>query len=182
MKHQEFISAATEVRILLGMLTKMSRQELQDHLDNCGVGISALHHGVMRLLNHHPYTIKELSKHMLVEPASLVPVVDELERKTYLLRTTDPQDRRRTPLVLTEEGQQMLSNLPPMPSTGPFMRTLEGMGDDKLQQLLSLLRELAHGMSENKEMVAELTKTVQMQVAGRTAETAKKAKKQTSIP
>lgn len=165
MKQQEFIVAATEIRILLGMLTKMSRQEWQEHLDKCGVGISALHHGVMRLLYHHPYTIKELSKHMLVEPASLVPVVDELERKSYLRRTTDPQDRRRTPLVLTDEGQQMILSMPPLPPTSRFMQTLETMGEEKLVGLLSLLRELAQGMSENQEMIAELSKTVQMQMA-----------------
>lgn len=177
MKQQEFSAAAAEIRILLGILTKMSRQELQDHLDKCGYGISALHHGVMRLLNHHPYTIKELSKHMLVEPASLVPVVDELERKTYLRRTTDPLDRRRTPLVLTDEGQQILSSLPPMPASGPYMQTLQAMGDGKIQQLLHLLRELAQGMSENKDMVPELTKTVQMQIANRSVAIEKKAKK-----
>lgn len=165
MKHQEFITAATEIRVLMVMLAKLTRQEMQEHLDTCDVGISTLHHSVMRLLRHHPYTIKELSKHMLVEPASLVPVVDELERRTYLRRTTDPKDRRRNPLVLTENGEQMLHTLPTLPMSSPFFRTLQEMGDDKILDLLGRLRELATGMSENKEMVAEVSKTVRMQMS-----------------
>lgn len=168
MKRQEFIAAATEIRILMGMLTKMTRNELQNHLDACGVGISTLHHGVMRLLRHHPYTIKDLSRHMLVEPASLVPVIDELENKTLVRRTTDPQDRRRTPLVLTEQGEQMLVALPTLPMSSPFLRTLETMGDEKINVLLGALRELAEGVTDNKDMVAELSYTVRMQTAGKT--------------
>lgn len=167
MKRQEFIASAAEIRVLLRVLTKMAHQEFQEHLDACGVGISMPHYGVMRLLKHHPYTIKELSKYMLVEPASLVPVVDELERKTFVRRTADPNDRRRTPLVLTEQGDHMLTGLPQLPSSGPFMRTLEGMGDEKVLELLEHLRELAYGMSDNKEMVPELTKTVRMQISGK---------------
>lgn len=167
MKRQEFIAAATEIRILLGLLTKISRQEFQEHLEACGVDISTLHHGVMRLLRHHPYTIKDLSKHMLVEPASLVPVIDELEQRTLVRRTTDPNDRRRTPLILTEQGERMLVTLPTMPASSPFLRTLEMMGDEKITDLLARLRELAEGVSENKEMVSELSLTVRMQLAGR---------------
>lgn len=165
MKHQEFITAATEIRVLMGMLTKLTRQELQEHLNTCGVDISTLHHGVMRLLRHHPYTIKELSRHMHMEAASLVPVVDDLERKTYLRRTTDPNDRRRNPLVLTDQGEQMLHTLPTLPMSSPFFKTLQEMGDDKILDLLARLRELATGMSENKEMVTELSKTVRMQMS-----------------
>jgi DNA-binding MarR family transcriptional regulator len=163
MKHQEFIASATEIRILLRILTKLAHQEFQEHLDACGVGISPPHYGVMRLLKHHPYTIKELSRHMLVEPASLVPVVDELERKTFVRRTTDPNDRRRTPLVLTEQGDQLLTDLPHLPDSSPFLKTLQGMGDAKIHDLLARLRELANGMSDNQELLAELTKTVRMQ-------------------
>src|SRR6266496_1979008 len=165
MKRQEFIASATEIRILLRILTKLSHQEFQEHLEACGVGISVHHYGVMRLLKFHPYTIKELSKHMLVEPASLVPIVDELERKAFVHRTTDPNDRRRTPLILTEEGDHMLMSLPPAHVTGPFIKTLEAMGDGKVLELLSGLRTLAAGMSENKEMITELADTVRMQMS-----------------
>lgn len=165
MKRQEFLAAATEIRILMTILTKLTRQELQEHLDRCGMDMSTLDHGVMRLLRHYPFTISELSKHMLVEPATLVPVVDELERKQWIRRTTDPNDRRRTPLVLTAEGEQLLAALPGMPMSGAFTQTLERMGDDKVQDLLERLRELTAGMSEDKRLVPELSKSVRMQVS-----------------
>lgn len=173
---KEFVMMATEIRILMRILTKLSHQEFAEHLENSGVGISAPHYGVMRLLKLHPFTIKELSKHMVVEPASLVPVIDELERKTFVKRTTDPSDRRRTPLVLTDEGDQMLTNLPLMPLSSPYMNTLEAMGEERVKGLLEGLRELALGMSEDKQMVTELEKTVRLQLGNRSESSVKKLK------
>ena len=173
---KDFVVMATEIRILMRILTKLAHQEFAEHLDKCGVGISAPHYGVMRLLKLHPYTIKELSKHMVVEPASLVPVVDELERKAFVRRTTDPADRRRTPLILTDEGDRMLTNLPLMPLSSPFMRTLDAMGEERMHDLLAGLRELAMGMSDNQEMVAELEKTVRLQVGDKADHLEKKVK------
>ncbi len=165
MKRQELIARVIEIRILLTMVAKVSRQEWQEHLDACGVGLSMLHIAVLRLLKHHPYTIKELSTHILVEPASLVPVVDELENKGYVRRTTDPQDRRRTPIILTEEGDQTLLTLPLVPTSSTFVQTLEGMGDEKINALLEMLRELASGMIGSEERVSVLARTVEMQTA-----------------
>lgn len=160
------------------MLAKMTRAEWQEHLDSCGVGLSTLHLGVLRLLKHHPYTIKELSKHMVVEPASLVPVVDELERKNYAQRTTDPADRRRTPLVLTPEGDELLTSLPYMPQTSAFMHTLEEMGDEKVTDLLIRLRELASGMSGDPQRIDDLSHSVHMQVSSKSLASLKKKKTQ----
>lgn len=156
------------------MLAKMTRQEFQEHLDSCGVGLSTVQLGVLRLLKHHRYTIKELSKHILVEPASLVPVVDELERKTYIRRTTDPNDRRRTPLVLTEQGDEILTTLPYTPAASAFITTLESMGDEKISSLLLHLRELASGMSGDPDRIGELVHTVHMQVSSKAPAPAKK--------
>lgn len=177
MKKQEFIASATEIRILLRILTKLSHQEFQEHLEACGAGISMPHYGVLRLLKYHPYTIKELSKHMLVEPASLVPIVDELERKDFVRRTTDPNDRRRTPLILTEEGNRVLTNLPATPTTSPFMKTLEEMGDERVTEMLTNLRALATGMSENKEMITDLAQTLRAHAGDKTSVLEKKVKR-----
>lgn len=177
MKRNEFLAAAIEIRILMAILTKLVRHELQEHLDRCGVPMSGLHHGVLRLLKHRPYTISELSKHMVVEPASLVPVVDDLERKSWVRRGTDPADRRRTPLLLTEEGDRLLTSLPMMPSSSPYVRTLERMGEQRVFELLATLRELADGASENKDIVPEISRTVQIQMGGRAALTPDKKPK-----
>ncbi|MBI4672293.1 MAG: MarR family transcriptional regulator [Chloroflexi bacterium] len=173
MKHHELLATAVEIRILTAILTKLTRQELQSHLDECGAGLSTVHHGVARLLRNRPFTISELSKHMMVEPASLVPIVDDLERKKLVRRSTDPQDRRRTPLLLTTAGERLLARIPVLPSSGRFLQTLEKMGDDKIALLLELLRELADGTSENKELVSEMSNTVRFQIVGGSAPSTK---------
>ena len=163
MKQYECMTAAAEIRMLISVLTKLTRQEWQEQLEASGLGVSPLDASLMRFLRHHPFTISELSKHMAVEPASLVPVVDALERKTMIRRTIDPQDRRRTPLVLTPEGERILEQLPGLTPHSAYMRTLDTMGEEKTMQLLNGLRELASGMSGSKDFVTELSKSVRMQ-------------------
>ncbi|HZQ10703.1 MAG TPA: MarR family transcriptional regulator [Anaerolineae bacterium] len=165
MKNQELNATATELRILMTILTKMARHDLQQHLDACGVDIGALPIGVMRLLHYQSLTIKDLSKHMALEPASLVPVIDDLERRNLVRRGTDPNDRRRTPLYLTEEGERLLMGIPALPIESPFVKAIEAMGEQKAQTLLALLRELANGMMQDKSTVSRISKAVRMQMA-----------------
>src|SRR5689334_14835864 len=143
MKKQELCAAAAELRILMSMMTKMARQDMQQHLNTCGVKLGTLDHGVMRLLQHQHFTIKDLSKHMRLEPASLVPVIDDLEHRQLVWRGIDPNDRRRTPLHLTEEGERLLASIPVMPMQSAYYKTLETMGAEKIEMLLALMRELA---------------------------------------
>src|SRR5512135_3252660 len=112
MKKEELNAAGLELRILAGVIAKMAGRDLERHLEVCSAGMSALQYGVLRLLGHHQCTIAELSRTMLLAPATLVPVVDALESKGLLKRERDPQDRRRTPLLLTPLGVEMLSRVP----------------------------------------------------------------------
>ena len=63
----------------------------------------------LRLLQHTPFTLRELSDRMLVTPSTLVPVIDKLESEGLLVRGKDPDDRRRTPLELTERAREAVA-------------------------------------------------------------------------
>src|SRR5260221_216207 len=74
--------------------------------------LGGLQFGVMRILHHHSFTIKELSNKMTLSAAALVPVIDSLEREGLATRGHDPADRRRTPLTLTPKGRDLIAGLP----------------------------------------------------------------------
>ena len=61
----------------------------------------------LSLVNEHPdITQSELARRLGIERSGLVAIVDELEGRGYLARTSVPSDRRVQALVPTEAGQQ----------------------------------------------------------------------------
>ncbi len=56
-----------------------------------------------------PVSQKQISDQMGLDPSDLVPVVDILEGAGFLVRSRDPQDRRRYSLTLTPAGRKTLS-------------------------------------------------------------------------
>jgi DNA-binding MarR family transcriptional regulator len=156
--------AAHEVRILAGILTKVATRDLEQRLSALGITLSSLQHGVLQLLRRHPYTSSELSRKMMVTPATLVPAVDVLERHGLVERSHDPHDRRRTPLVLTEHGIDLLKRVPFIDEDDTLVNSLAGMGKQKREQLVCLLRELVTSLSNNAVMVDEIASGVRRMV------------------
>ena len=85
------------------------------------------------------------------EPATLLPAVDTLETKGMLQRGQDPKDRRRTPLAITAQGMAVLERVPQVGENDRFLNALKGLGDQKVEQLISLLREVALQDRRKKE-------------------------------
>ncbi len=52
-----------------------------------------------------PATAAALSRHLEVRPSTLTPVLERLERLGWIARSTDPADRRRSRLTLTQEAR-----------------------------------------------------------------------------
>ena len=137
---------AEEIRVLVLMVMKAAMRDLDRRLEASGTGISGLQYGVMRQLNHESATISELSGRMLVAPATLVPVVDALERKGFVQRSSDPKDRRRVPLILTADGMQTIVRVPAASGLDPLTQGLASLGREKSRQFQALFYELVNSV------------------------------------
>jgi DNA-binding MarR family transcriptional regulator len=156
MKAREWHAAARELRILTEMIIKVSRRDTERRLTASEAGISGLQYGILRILSDQDYTLSELSHMMHREPATLVPVVDALEDKGLVKRGKDAKDRRRTPLTITEAGTAVLDRVPLVDENDVIINALRELGDQKVQRLLTLLRELATQVSKDKNKVAKV--------------------------
>lgn len=135
---------ALEVLILTAMIAKDARQDAEQRLKAFGADITAPQYRLLRQLQQvGSSTIKDLSGVMMVGPATLVPMVDTLERHGFIRRGVDPNDRRRTPLELTESGRQRLDAVPFIHTDDPIARFLRELPKDERQSLLRHLRDLA---------------------------------------
>lgn len=118
---------------------------LADLLDRCGHyyahRIRGSHRGqdsVMAWLAHNPdVTQKELAEGLGIMPASLSEVLMKLERKGYVARVKDENDRRFVRVHLTEEGEKALDE-PESKPDDPFSPLSEAERET-LKQLLGKL-------------------------------------------
>jgi DNA-binding MarR family transcriptional regulator len=107
------------------------------------LGLRPPHFGVMTLIESHPGSAQqELVTRSLIDPSSMVAVIDELEELGLAERRQHPDDRRKRAVHLTPHGRRTLAR-----ARESAMRTAQEVFaplDEKERALLrSLLRKLA---------------------------------------
>jgi DNA-binding MarR family transcriptional regulator len=157
---QEDQATALEIRILMSIGAKLAARDLEQRLLAQGLPISSLQHGILRLLQQQQFTSSELSRKLTLTPATLVPAVDALERHGFVTRGHDPSDRRRTPLLLTEAGADILARVPAVDDTDIVVTSLLSLSPAEQQQLLGLLRRLISSMAGDTAMIGGLAMTI----------------------
>jgi DNA-binding MarR family transcriptional regulator len=61
---------------------------------------------------------------MNLDPSTLVPMIDALVVRGLILRGQDPDDRRRIPLILTDEGAKIIRQAEPFDEDSVFIESL----------------------------------------------------------
>ena len=86
-------------------------------------------------------TAKEIGEHSAMHKTKVSRAVAELERRNWLTRQPDPQDRRVEHLMLTKAGREAFGNIVPLAEE--FERGLhDGLGEGPVGQFLSGLNEI----------------------------------------
>jgi DNA-binding MarR family transcriptional regulator len=125
---------------LLARLGAESRRRwarmLADH------GLTPHHFGMLMTLDHlgvaHQRRLSEL---VGVDPRNAVPLLDLLDQRGLLHRTSDPADRRRHVIALTPAGQRLLNQLR-QAADAVEADMLKGLDDHQQATLHQLLRTL----------------------------------------
>lgn len=77
-----------------------------------GLGLCQSDFGVMEALLHKgPLPVKALGEKVLLTSGSMTAAIDRLERRGWVTRGDDPQDRRRRIVRLTPEGRKTVQTL-----------------------------------------------------------------------
>lgn len=145
-----FHLSANEIYNYLALLLRFFNQSLEDRLRQHDSGINALQYGVLRMLQAEVLTISEVSQRLGVDQSTLVRSVDSLEAKGLVRRGRDPRDRRRNPLSITADGQQLLDAVPLVAADDSSLQALQALGDESLEALKTLLMQLVYSFPEGK--------------------------------
>ena len=146
---------AVQIQIYAALLLKFFNQGLEERLRERGERISSLQHAVLRMLQYDTLTISEISQRLGLDPSTLVRAVDALERRDLALRGSDPHDRRRHPITITDKGLELIEAVPEITAEDLAFQALESIGFEAATDLRDLLRELIQEFPEGK-LVAEL--------------------------
>jgi DNA-binding MarR family transcriptional regulator len=156
----ELYCTTLEVRILTAIVAKEARQDIEQRLKGYGVPITALQYRVLRQLEQRRSTIKALSQALMVEPATLVPVIGTLARHDFVRRGSDPRDRRRVPLELTQGGQEHLSRIPFVQEDDVIATYLRQLPAHERSAFLDHLRGLVTTIHGHDQAVRRITEAV----------------------
>jgi DNA-binding MarR family transcriptional regulator len=101
------------------------------------------HFGVMSLIAADPGAAQqELVERSMIDPSSMVRVIDELESMGLAERRVDPADRRRRAVHLSQRGKRKLERAREV-AVSTVEEVLAPLDEDERQKLRLLLRKLA---------------------------------------
>ena len=153
MRKGELAALAFEIRSFMGIGTKLIAEDLERRLTDYCPGMKVQEFYLLSTLMHNPSTIRELSDRMMLAPSTLVPIVDKLESGGMVVRGKDPDDRRRTPLELTEQARNLLSNVPYKHTRDNLSDALQALGLEKARELSKLLQAMVGQLDKDHTVV-----------------------------
>jgi len=149
MSRNNLIALSNEIRIFSALLLKFFNQGLEERLKANGESINSMQYGILQMVRSETLTISILSQRTGMDPSSLVRSIDTLERKGLIKRGSDPKDRRRNPLHITEKGSDLLNQVPAISETDLSFQAIQSIGSDSAnevrEQLASLIRQFPEG-------------------------------------
>lgn len=154
---EELRHAAAELKLLSAFITKIGRESFEQRMQREGHEITAPQFGLIRMLAMDgEHSLKELSQKVMVDPSTLVPSIDALERKGIVFRHRDLQDRRRVVIGLTETGHDIAQRFHAVTEDDVLYQALKQLDPADVAQLLHLMRALIHALPNGDQMMDSL--------------------------
>ena len=98
------------------------------------------------LWNQGPLSQQDLADQMQKDKNSVTKLVDAIERKGFVVRRQNPDDRRSNTLVLTEKAETLKPGAK-QKGISILDKMLEGISEDELRSFLVTLRKLNNNMN-----------------------------------
>jgi len=139
-------------------LSRLIRAEMDRRVAEAGLGITA---GEARVLSHaaRAGAVRQnvLAERVGVEAMTLSAYIDRLEARGFVIRKTDPADRRAKLVELTPEADTVLAAIRPIAATvrADAARSIAPQDWDRLNAMLKIARaNLTHLRAADREEAA----------------------------
>lgn len=150
---------SARVGFLLARAHLISREKADRALDGVGTSMKAFA-ALSTLKSDGPTSQQRLSQRIRMDPATMVEVIDQLEKDGHIVRHRNPQDRREYRLRMTASGRALLSRAE-RAILAAERETLRGLDPGQKESLLELLGRIAgsdasDGMATDEQVRAAL--------------------------
>jgi DNA-binding MarR family transcriptional regulator len=142
--------------ILSLALTRLTALEYREIIKQAKSDLPVINIGVLLVLAQESCTMAALSQWMIVTPATLVPIVDDLEKKGYLERTNHTHDRRKKVLSITTKGMQLLHHIRALNNDNKLAASIKFLGKDKAFSHIRYLEQLLSNMTGSKKIPSKI--------------------------
>jgi DNA-binding MarR family transcriptional regulator len=132
-----------DIRVLLQRSLMRTHSRLAKRLSRNleQYNLSGAMYGIIRNLGTESLTLSELSQRLLRVNSNTTALIDSLEKKGWVERVRDPEDRRVIRVRLTASGNALYAKV--LPQHTEFIRDcLEPLTDQEVIQALALLTKI----------------------------------------
>lgn len=130
------------VHVWLVLWKAFRAMEAEAERSIAGLGLCQSDFGVMEALLHKgPLPVKALGEKVLLTSGSMTAAIDRLERRGWVVRGDDPEDRRSRIVRLTPEGRRTIQALF-RSHERDMERAAAGLSPAERMDLMKLLRKL----------------------------------------
>jgi len=143
----------------VGFLVNVTAKAFQKALDaelrkNVGVTLSQWR-VIVTLVLQPGLTQKEIADKVGIEGATLVPVIDKMEKEGFLKRKPDSKDRRVNRIYLTPKADSLWSS---MTESALRIRKIstKDISEDQIKNTLDILRKISKNLATHFELDTSL--------------------------
>lgn len=132
-------------------LKKMMNRGLGRDLDNANITMSEFI--LMREVakntkeSYNPMALTEVREYLSVSKAAVSQMINSLEKRGYLTREVDVNNRRNIIVVLTEVGQEVYQKKN-QEFFDRFEKVIQGIGETDISHFIAMINKMADAMGE----------------------------------
>ena len=132
-------------------LKKMMNRGLGRDLDNANITMSEFI--LMREVakntkeSYNPMALTEVREYLSVSKAAVSQMINSLEKRGYLTREVDVNNRRNIIVVLTEVGQEVYQKKN-QEFFDRFEKVIQGIGETNISHFIAMINKMADAMGE----------------------------------
>ena len=145
---------AARIGFLLARAHLVAREEADTALAAVGLSMKG-YAALATLASDGPSSQRRLSERIRIDPATMVDVIDTLERSGHILRRRNPDDRREYALHTTPKGRALFVRAQKAIDRAE-RRVLAGLDPDETRALHNLLRRMAQPRAGGRPATDEL--------------------------
>ena len=143
-----------DLRSLIFGIAKHCRAEAEKRFSDAKINITPFQHAIMKATDSagsaEEATIHGIAAKIGVQPPSLIPPLDSLEKLKYIKRSVNQKDRRKILLELTPLGKKIEERISSLRKMGCLSKALANISIPKQKQILNLLKDLNAALPKSR--------------------------------